>query len=102
MATCSVSIRNDYYKYNEASYTAGVPLNITGNSGLAKGGSGDVLSGLIAGLCASGLSAFDGGVAGAYLMGKAAEIATKEVGEYALIARDVIANLGAAFLSLRE
>lgn len=80
----------------------GTKLNITGNSGLAKGGSGDVLSGLIAGLCASGLSAFDGGVAGAYLMGKAAEIATKEVGEYALIARDVIANLGAAFLSLRE
>lgn len=77
-------------------------LNITGNTGLAKGGSGDVLSGLIAGLCASGLSAFDGGIAGSYLTGKAAEIAAKEVGEYALIARDVIANLGKAFLSLRE
>lgn len=75
-------------------------LNTTGNSGLAKGGSGDVLSGLIAGLCASGLSAFDGGVVGSYLMGKAAEIATRETGEYSLIARDVIANLGNAFLSL--
>ncbi len=76
-------------------------LNKTGNSGLAKGGSGDVLSGLIAGLCASGLSAFDAGVVGSYLMGKAAEIATKEIGEYSLIARDVIAHLGKAFLSLQ-
>ena len=75
-------------------------LNTTGNSGLAKGGSGDVLSGFIAGLCASGLSAFDGGVVGSYLMGKAAEIATREMGEYSLIARDVITNLSNAFLSL--
>ena len=77
-------------------------LNATGNAGLAKAGSGDVLSGLIAGLCASGLSAFDGGGAGAYLMGSAAEIATWEIGEYSLLARDVIARLGKAFLELRN
>lgn len=50
-------------------------VNIAGTPGQAKGGSGDVLSGLIAGLCAGGLSAFDGGCAGAYLAGKAAEFA---------------------------
>ncbi|MBQ9949679.1 MAG: NAD(P)H-hydrate dehydratase [Clostridia bacterium] len=47
--------------------------NITGNSSLAKGGSGDTLSGLIASLCAQGMSAFDAACAGAYIQGKTAE-----------------------------
>ena len=77
-----------------------VYLTITGTAGQAKGGSGDALSGVIAGLCASGLSVTDGSVAGAYLAGKAAEIAAGEYGEYSLLATDVIEKLGAAFLSL--
>jgi NAD(P)H-hydrate epimerase len=77
-------------------------VNTTGTSGQAKGGSGDVLSGVIAGLCAQGLTTFDAGVAGAYLVGKAAEIACRTVGEYSLLARDVIGALGSAFLSLDD
>lgn len=72
----------------------------TGNSGLAKGGSGDVLSGVIVGLCASGASAFDGAVCGSFLVGKAAELGALEKGEYSLTASDVIAYLGGAFLSI--
>ncbi len=72
----------------------------SGNSGLAKGGSGDVLSGVIAGLCASGASAFDCAGCGAYLVGKAAELGVKEKGKYSLTATDVISYMGGAFLSL--
>ncbi len=75
-------------------------LNVTGTSAQAKAGSGDVLSGLIASLCAEGLSAFDGGALGAYLCGKAAELASKRTGEYSLLASDTAAHIGEAFLSL--
>lgn len=77
-------------------------LNIRGSAGQAKAGSGDVLSGVIAGLCAQGLSAFDGACVGAYLTGKSAELAEEQKGEYALLARDVIDGLPRAFLSLRQ
>ena len=76
-------------------------ISKSGTAGQAKGGSGDVLSGVIAGLCASALGGFDGAVAAAYLCGKAAELATADVGEYSLTATDVIAYLGKAFLALR-
>ncbi len=77
-------------------------VNTSGNSGQAKGGSGDVLSGVIAGLCAQGLSAFDGARVGGYIVGKAADIAVRGQGEYSLLASDVIENLGKAFLSLND
>ena len=76
-------------------------ISKSGTAGQAKGGSGDVVSGVIAGLCASALGGFDGAVAAAYLCGKAAELATADVGEYSLTATDVIAYLGKAFLALR-
>ena len=76
-------------------------INTSGTAGQAKGGSGDVLSGVIAGLCASALNGFDGAVCAAYLCGKAAELATADLGEYSLTASDVIAYLGKAFLALR-
>lgn len=78
-----------------------IALNAAGNSGLAKGGSGDVLSGVIAGLCAQGLSTFDGACLGTYLVGAAAELAAKDESEYSLTATDVIAFLGKAFLALQ-
>ena len=68
-------------------------LNDTGNSGQAKGGSGDVLSGVIAGLCAQGVSAFHAGVLGAYLTGKTAELIVSERGEYSMLASDIAENL---------
>ena len=75
-------------------------LNTAGTSGQAKGGSGDVLAGVIAGLCAMGISAYEAGVLGAYLCGKAAEFATRQIGEYSLTASDIIAYLGEAFCSI--
>ncbi len=79
-----------------------ISLNATGNSGLAKGGSGDVLSGIIAGLCAQGADGYSAAIAGSYLLGKSAEIAAKKMGEYSLLATDVVENLGGAFLFLAE
>jgi NAD(P)H-hydrate epimerase len=73
-------------------------LNVKGTSGQAKGGSGDVLAGVIAGLCASGLSVFEGAQAAAFLVGEAAEIAVKKTGEYSLLASDVVQ----AFLSVTQ
>lgn len=75
--------------------------NETGTPAQAKGGSGDLLSGLCAGLMASGLDCFSAGCAGAFLAGRAAEIAETETGEYAMLASDVIDKLGAAFLSIK-
>ena len=77
-------------------------LNETGCSGQAKGGSGDVLSGLIAGLCAMGLSTLESAKVGCYLFGKAGELASREFGEYSLTPTDVIAYLGRAFLFVLE
>jgi len=67
-----------------------VRLNISGNPGLAKGGSGDVLSGLIAALLAQGLSVFDAASAGAFLLGASADTALELLRERMLLARDVI------------
>ena len=79
-----------------------VAINVTGCSGQAKAGSGDLLSGLIAGLCAMGISTYKGGLIGGYLAGKAAEFASEKVGEYSLTATDVIAHLGEAFLHIEK
>lgn len=77
-------------------------INVTGNSGQAKGGTGDTLAGVIVGLCAMGLPAYEGGVLGAYLVGKAAELAAIDLGEYSLTATDLIAYLPKAFLFVTE
>ncbi len=61
-----------------------------GNPGLAKGGSGDVLTGIITALLAQGLQPFDAARTGAYLLGTGADRAMKLLGERALLASDVI------------
>lgn len=61
-----------------------------GNPGLAKGGSGDVLTGLITAMLAQGLSPFDAARCGAYLLGTSADKAMRLLGERALLAGDVI------------
>jgi len=69
------------------------------NPALAKGGSGDVLAGLIVGLRAQGLGAFEAAVAGAYLHGLAGELARESLGAAPVIAGDLIGYLP---LALRE
>ena len=61
-----------------------------GNPGLAKGGSGDVLTGLITALLGQGLTAFDAARAGAYLLGTSADRAMRLLSERMLLASDVI------------
>ena len=67
-----------------------VRLNTSGNPGLAKGGSGDVLTGILTALLAQGLSAFDAASAGAFLLGASANTAMELLKERMLLARDVI------------
>ncbi|MEZ4875498.1 MAG: NAD(P)H-hydrate dehydratase [Flavobacteriaceae bacterium] len=75
-------------------------INTTGNPGMATAGSGDVLSGMIAGLLSQGYDALMATVFGAYLHGSAGNIVVNEVGFEALIASDIIDRIGDAFLGL--
>jgi NAD(P)H-hydrate epimerase len=77
-------------------------LTDTGCSAQAKGGSGDVLAGLIGGLCATGLSTFDGGVVGAYIAGLAAQIASEKYSGYSALPTDYIQEIGVAFKRVIE
>ena len=65
-------------------------INKTGNSGMATAGSGDVLTGMIAALLAQGLDSFNAAKLGAFLHGKAGDIAAKNQGRASLIATDII------------
>jgi NAD(P)H-hydrate epimerase len=73
--------------------------NTTGNPGMATGGMGDVLTGVCAGLVGQGLSLYDAARLGAWLCGRAAEIAIFNNGnsEQSLLPRDVLEHLGEAF-----
>jgi ADP-dependent NAD(P)H-hydrate dehydratase / NAD(P)H-hydrate epimerase len=77
-------------------------INTTGNPGLATAGTGDVLTGIVAGLRTQGLSAHASAWVGAFLHGRAADLAVEDVGEASLAAGDVIEYLPDAFLSLEE
>ncbi|MEZ6095865.1 MAG: NAD(P)H-hydrate dehydratase [Pirellulaceae bacterium] len=76
--------------------------NSTGNSGMATAGSGDVLTGIIAGLIAQGLSAFDAACTGVFLHGLAGDIVAEKKGVHSLIATDLIEHLPDAILMLEK
>lgn len=75
-------------------------INSTGNPGMATGGTGDVLTGIITALVCQGLSAFDAAVLGAHVHGLAGDLAAKELGQVSMIARDLIQFLPQAFKSV--
>lgn len=77
-----------------------VYINPTGNSGLAKGGSGDVLTGMIAGFIAQGASSINAACLGVYLHGLSADLAVKTKTEYSLTATDLIKTLPKAIQSI--
>ncbi len=79
-----------------------VYVNTTGNEGMATGGSGDVLAGVIAALSAQGLSAVDAATAGVYIHGLAGDMAKERKSVYSLIASDIIENLPEAFKNITE
>ena len=76
--------------------------NTTGNPGMATGGMGDILTGVCAGLAGQGLPLYDAGRLGAWLCGRAAEIAifNGSQSEQSLLPRDVLDHLGTAFKEL--
>jgi NAD(P)H-hydrate epimerase len=79
-----------------------ISVNSTGNPGMASGGVGDVLTGVMGALLAQEFSVFAAAQLGVWLHGFAGDIATQEIGEEALIASDVISHLSAAFRRLRQ
>ncbi len=74
-----------------------VYFNPTGNCGMATGGSGDVLTGIIGSLLAQGYNSESATLAGVYLHGLAADLALETESEESLIAGDIVAKLGKAF-----
>lgn len=68
-------------------------VNQTGNPGMATGGSGDVLTGMCAGLLAQGLEPREAITAAVYLHGLAGDLAARELGEYAMTAGDILQYL---------
>ena len=71
--------------------------NETGNPGMATGGTGDVLTGVITALLCQGLSPFDAAVLGAHVHGLAGDLAAGDLGQVSLIASDLIRYLPRAF-----
>jgi len=85
-----------------ASPDGAAAINPTGNPGMASGGMGDVLAGVIGGFCAQGLAAEDAATLSVYVHGMAADIAAAERGgEIGLVASDVIAFLPRAISAVQ-
>jgi NAD(P)H-hydrate epimerase len=78
-----------------------VYVNRTGNPGMATGGSGDVLAGVIGGLLGEGMGRFDAAVLGVHVHGRAGDIAARRLGQRCLIATDLIDALPKAFADRR-
>lgn len=76
-------------------------INSTGNSGMATGGSGDVLTGMIASFLGQGLNPLDASILGVFMHGYSGDIAASKKGEHSLIASDIIDSIPETFLSMR-
>ena len=76
--------------------------NTTGNAALATAGTGDVLTGMITSLLAQSYEPINAAMLGVYLHGLTADIALPEIGYQSFIASDIIANIGNAYLSLKN
>lgn len=77
-------------------------INASGDDALARGGSGDVLTGLVGGLLAQGLGALGAALLGAYLHGRAGSLAAEGKSTRSVLVRETAAALGAAFAELEQ
>ena len=73
-----------------------------GNPGMATAGSGDVLTGLVAGLLAQGYTTAEAAQLAVWLHATAGDIAAEEMGEECMLARDILRHLPDAFRSLKN
>ncbi|MFN9861932.1 MAG: NAD(P)H-hydrate dehydratase [Bacteroidota bacterium] len=80
-----------------ASPDGNVYFNPTGNPGMATGGSGDVLTGILTGLLAQGYDPLDAAILGVYLHGLAGDLAAYELGMDSVVASDLVQYLPGAF-----
>ncbi len=76
--------------------------NSTGNPGMSRGGSGDVLAGMIASFAAQGMNPFDAATAGVFIHGMAGDIAAEKYSQTAMLPGDIIACLGEVFLEIEK
>jgi NAD(P)H-hydrate epimerase len=76
-----------------ASQSGKMYINTTGNPGMATGGIGDILTGMIASFIGQGISTFDAARLGVYLHGMAGDLAAKAIGEVSLTAGDILRYL---------
>lgn len=77
-------------------------FNSTGNPGMATGGSGDVLMGMLTALLAQGYPPRDAAILGVYLHGAAGDWAAKVQSQYAMLAHDIVDSIGSAFLAFEK
>lgn len=80
----------------------GVWINTTGTSALASGGTGDVLTGMVAGLVAQGAEPMDAACAASWLHGRAGELAAERMGQRGVIAGDLLWSMGGALIELED
>ena len=95
---CTVALKG--HRTLTATTAGTVLVNTTGNSGLAKGGSGDVLTGVIASLLAQGASPGQAAAAGVWLHGRSGDLAAARLTEYGAAPEDVLSALPAALREL--
>lgn len=76
--------------------------NTTGNPGMAKGGAGDVLTGMLTGLLAMGYSLVEAALIGVFLHGMAGDLAEAKKGENSMLATDIIENIGRSFKKIKK
>ena len=88
--SCTIVAQRNHTRY----------INRSGNSGMATAGSGDVLTGMIAGFAAEGLELFDAAKLAVYLHGLAGDLAAEEKTEYSLIASDILKYIPKAMKKL--
>jgi len=77
-------------------------VNLTGNPGMATGGSGDILTGIIGGLLTQKLSSLEAAKTGVYLHGYAADLAAQKKGEISLIASDTLETIPEAIRRIKS
>jgi hydroxyethylthiazole kinase-like uncharacterized protein yjeF len=101
------SIKYKVYVVLKGAYTriatpsGNIYFNSTGNPGLAKGGSGDILTGVITSLLAQGYSPLQSSLMGAYIHGLSADFALQSFSEESMIASDIVEHISAAYKSLK-